>query len=87
MTAAHRYDPQEDRCVCGGQIVYWDDDGTYGCDVGGPIFDAAGEPVDARLRSRLPAGWVDLDQDPTGGDPAALAALEADHPYPADGAR
>jgi hypothetical protein len=64
---AHRYDRQEDRCSCGGQIVCWEDDGTYGCDVGGPLFGPLGQPVDARLRPLLPEGWVDLDQDPTGG--------------------
>ena len=65
--AAHRYNPSEDACCCGAQIVYYDADGTYGCDVGGPIWDRHGQPVDERLRSRLPAGWIDLDQDPTGG--------------------
>jgi len=67
IPVAHRYDSSEDRCVCGAEVVYFDADGTYGCDVGGPIFDAEGEPVDARLRSRLPAGWHDYDADPTGG--------------------
>ena len=69
IPVAHRYDSSEDRCVCGAEVVYFDADGTYGCDVGGPIFDAEGEPVDARLRSRLPAGWHDYDSDWTGGRP------------------
>jgi hypothetical protein len=30
------YDVDTDRCRCGGEIVYYEDQGTHGCEVCGP---------------------------------------------------
>lgn len=45
----HRFDPDADRCVCGGQILYFEEAGTHGCEAWGPIWKA-GRPTDHDLR-------------------------------------
>lgn len=54
----HRFSSDLDRCSCGGEWVFWDEVGTYGCDVAGPEF-AAQHPADSggrylNGRDRLP---------------------------------
>ena len=48
----HGYDVDNDRCRCGGQIVYFEDipRPTYGCEVGGPQYTRSGRAVDKNLR-------------------------------------
>ena len=45
----HRLSVDTDRCVCGGEWVYFDDEGTHGCDVDGPpegiVYDHFGRIV------------------------------------------
>ena len=40
-TEEHRFSIDSDTCVCGGQWVYFDDDGTHGCEVAGPFLAIA----------------------------------------------
>lgn len=41
----HHYD--DDRCACGGEWVYFDDEGTHGCEVAGPyVAVPIGLPLD-----------------------------------------
>lgn len=55
MRGTHRFDPDTDRCVCGGEVVYFEDgdnDGVpgEGCEVSGLIWAGAnvGDAEDAR---------------------------------------
>lgn len=53
----HRFTHDTDRCICGGEWVYFDDEGTHGCEVAGPFMagarnmdvDDAGIAAGARL--------------------------------------
>lgn len=46
--ATHKFDWNEDRCACGGQVVWFEDipKPTHGCEVGGPWYTSGGRPVD-----------------------------------------
>lgn len=51
-----KFNSDADRCVCGGQIVYFEEEGTHGCEVGGPVW-VKGKRVDGFLKPYPRKKW------------------------------